>query len=425
MPHVDLEKGDTMADKEFDHAPISTNRTTSGNSRKRSSWPTNLSTTIPLTIAYISLYLTNYYLSPSRSGAQQREGDEGRMPPLVIILMLLGPDIIQKAFAVTITSSQNESPCFGFGWPAYSASLLVPVVSGSGGLLPEPEFGVKVLDVETGRSWRNGSFGVCRLLRDLESRYIRKTGDSDGGIDSDVVIEILKPTGSPSTPNSFWATIQNRSMATGLLQFYLAGIFWYYCGDLSVLLLLSTSILLLKAVANLPAWPSQKYLSHTECRQDGAFALMRDTGSSPQHIFIIRPTHPNSFNVQSSAAPHVSPGNYTQTTFIPAIILVSGGFLSQALLCTQLSDAAAIAMLIIMFCGTISNVAMAALPREPMVDGVKLQSVGGVSGKGGVVGVLREVESMYEGFGEVLVIECFPERLGEWEGKMGDIGEMD
>jgi hypothetical protein len=214
-------------------------------------------------------------------------------------------------------------------------------------------------------------------------------------------------------------------MVTVLSQFCLAGAFWYYYGDLSVLLLLSTSVLLLEATASLPIWSSHKQLFRSDGARNAPYAVMRETGSSPQRIFIVQPPRSGSFSDQDTVAPSVLYGNHNS---IAAVILVSGGFLSQALLYTQLSDNAAAAMLVIMLCGTISNVIIAALPREPEMDGVKLQSVDMISGDGGVVEALSEVEGKFKGFGEVLLRECFSERLGEWEERKGTevkMGEMD
>jgi hypothetical protein len=190
--------------------------------------------------------------------------------------------------------------------------------------------------------------------------------------------------------------------------------------------MLSASILLLEATANLPIWPAQMFPPRAGDTEDGAYALMRDTGSSPRHIFIIQAVHSETSTNKGDTA-----SNTVKHSSVPAVILISGGFLSQALLCTQLSDAAAMAMMIIMFVGTVSNVAIAALPREPMVDGMRLQSVDVITGETGVVGALKALEGKYADYGELLVRECFPERLGEWEGRkenvvrMKDVGEMD
>ncbi|RYN46093.1 hypothetical protein AA0114_g8665 [Alternaria tenuissima] len=398
---------------------------------KSSTFRTQFSTTIPLMAAYISLYLTNYYLSPSGLGFRHRSNDSGRICPLVAILMLLAPDIIQEAFAATTASVPDESPCFGFGWLAFTVGLLVPVMRGNESVLPkeEEEEDVKVIsmDAKKGSLGRiNGRLRPGRLLRDLESSCVRETGDKD------TIVEIVESVSQPSTTHrSFWTLRKNHSMATAVFQFCLAGLFWYCYRDLSVPLLLSTSILLVEATASLPIWSAQKPSSHAGGRQGGAYALMRDQQTPPHHIFIIQPAKPDISNVQDTAALRVPYDHQMHAASIPTFILISGGFLSQALLCTQLSDAAAVGMLAIMFCGTISNVAIAALPREPTVGGMKLESVDVIVGKSGVVGALREVESRLEGYGEVLIRQYFLEKLGEWEGRkekvlrMKDVGDID
>ena len=84
-------------------------------------------------------------------------------------------------------------------------------------------------------------------------------------------------------------------------------------------------------------------------------------------------------------------------------------------------------MLIIMFVGTISNIAIVAMPRAPQVDGVELGSVGVMKGEGSVLEVLKDVEARFEGYGDVLLKQCFPEMTGKWEGGTEKVkmGEMD
>ncbi|KAI4679394.1 uncharacterized protein J4E84_008425 [Alternaria hordeiaustralica] len=380
----------------------------------------------PILIAYIGLYVGTYYLSPTGPGSEHRDGDSGRIPPLAIVLTLLGPEIIQKTFAVTTAMSKTESPCFGFGWLAYSLSLLSSVTSSSGDVMPKPECDVQVLDMKTGNRRSNKEFAVARLLRGLETRSVPPSIDDKFDQDSEVVVEILQPTGISSASTSLRNLLQSGSLMTAILQFCLAGAFWFYYGDLSPLLLLSISILLIEATASLPVWTAQKNASFTHRSRNSAYALMRDTDSPPSRIYIIQPSSTASTNDASMTTHHATSTNASNPCVSP-IILIAGAFLSQALLYTQLSDNAAIAMLIIMFCGTISNLAIVAMPRVPQVDGVKLGSVGVMKGEGSVVEVLKDVEARFEGYGDVLLKQCFPEMIEKWEGgtEKQRMGEMD
>ncbi|KAI4607103.1 hypothetical protein J4E80_009834 [Alternaria sp. BMP 0032] len=413
MSNIDLEK--CTATYSSTRALPSTNPRTS-----------SIKMLFPILIAYIGLYVGTYYLSPTGPGSEHRDGDSGRIPPLAIVLTLLGPELIQKAFAVTTTISKTESPCFGFGWLAYSLSLLSSVTSGSGDLLREPECDVKVLDIKTGKRRLNKEFAVARLLRDLETRSVPPSIDDKFDQDSDVVVEVFQPTGISSSCTSFKSLLRSGSLITAILQFCLAGAFWLYYGDLSPLLLLSISILLIEATAGLPVWTAQKNASSTRNSQNGAYALMRDTASPPTHIYIIQPSPTASTKAGSMTTQHDTSTNASNPCISP-IILIAGAFLSQALLYTQLSDNAAIAMLVIMFVGTISNLAIVAVPRVPQVAGVKLGSVGVMKGEGSVLEVLKEVEAAFEGYGDVLLKQCFPEMIGKWEGgiEKDRMGEMD
>jgi len=381
----------------------------------------------PILIAYIGLYVANYYLSPTGPGSEHRDGDSGRIPPLAIVLMLLGPELIQKTFAVTTAISKIESPCFGFGWLAYSLSLLSSVTSGSGDVILKPECDVQVLDMNMGKRRLNKDSAVARLLHDLEFRSVPPSIDGKFDQDGDVVVEVLQPIGIPfSASTSFRNLLQSSSLMTAILQFCLAGAFWLYYGDISPLLLLSISILLIEATASLPVWTAQKNASFTHSGRKGAYALMRDTASLPSHIYIIQPSPTASTKAESTTTHHDTSTNASNPCVAP-IILIAGAFLSQALLYTQLSDDAAIVMLLIMFVGTISNLAIVAAPRVPQVDGVELGFVGVIKGEGSVVEVLKDVEAAFEGYGEVLLKQCFPEMIEKWGagGEKGKMGEMD
>ena len=305
-------------------------------------------------------------------------------------------------------------------------SLLSSVVCGSGDLMREPECDVKVLDIKTGKRRLNKEFAVARLLRDLEFRSVSSGIDGKFDQDSEVVVEVLQPTGISSASTSLRNLLQSGSLMTAILQFCLAGAFWFYYADLSPLLLLSISILLIEATASLPVWTAQKNASFTHSGRKGAHALMRVADSPPSHIYIIQPSPTASTNEERMTTHHATFTNASNPCVSP-IILIAGAFLSQALLYTQLSDNAAIVMLLIMFVGTISNIAIVAVPRVPQVDGVKLGSIGVMKGEGSVVEVLKEVEARFEGYGEVLLKQCFPEMIGNWEGGIEKerMGEMD
>ncbi|KAI4908013.1 uncharacterized protein J4E92_010958 [Alternaria infectoria] len=386
----------------------------------------NIKMSFPILIAYIGLYVGTYYLSPTGPGSEHRDGDSGRIPPLAIVLTLLGPELIQKTFAITTVISKTESPCFGFGWLAYSLSLLSSVTSGSADLAPQPECDVKVLDMKTGKRRSNKEFAVARLLRDLEFRSVPPSIDGKSDQDSEVVVEVLQPTGISSSCTSFKSLLQSGSLITAILQFCLAGAFWSYYGDLSPLLLLSISIVLIEATASLPVWTAQKNASFTRNSQNGAYALMRNTDTPPSHIYIIQPSPTASTKAESTTTHHDTSTNASNPCVSP-VILIAGAFLSQALLYTQLSDNAAIAMLLIMFVGTISNFAIVAVPRVPQIDGVKLGSVGVMKGEGSVVEVLKDVEAAFEGYGDVLMKQCFPEMIERWGAGVEKVkmGEMD
>jgi hypothetical protein len=417
MSHPDLEKGAS-------NPPLPTTAPSSASNEDAST--AKLYTMMQiccLFLAYAFLYITNEYLSPSGPVYQDRKNDPGRISPLTIVLMLLGPEVIQKTFAVTSTAAsaagKSEVPCFSFGWLAYSMSLLLSMACGSGDVEPKPECEVKVVDMTTEKTRPNKSFSITRLIRDLELRYAPDRENSE------LVIEILEPTGAPRTartPTKFTDMLQSRSVVTGFIQYCIAAAFWYFYNDLSAYLLLSTSVLLAWPIAVLPAWTTQKPALFANSSHSAAYAIMGETESKPTHIYIIKPSPPTSLPSSSDAVYAPVCNNPNTTPCVPTAILIAGGFFSQALLYTQLSDNAAFAMLLIMFIGTMGNLAIVAAPRVPCVDGVELKSVGVMRGEG----ALKEVDVAYKGWSEVLRKLCFAEMVRKCEGDGEEkVGEMD
>jgi hypothetical protein len=120
--------------------------------------------------------------------------ENGHLGSIIPILMILGPEIITKAMAITTASPRNDNPCFGFGMLAYVFKILAAAFMGTGELIPRPELDAKVVNLKSGQGRLNTSFVLSRVLRDLEPHHKDKKGS--------LVIQILKAT-APEVPLSF------------------------------------------------------------------------------------------------------------------------------------------------------------------------------------------------------------------------------
>lgn len=256
-----------------------------------SSWLTNLNVILPLFLAYLTLFATNARLATSLDGAPaQFDYDSGRIAPLVLVLMLLGPESIDRAFDVYSVRDTSGLLCWGCGWLWWSVGIVGPVLSMSGagrgrGLGGEDEVEVeefKEIDVRGDDT----TLGFSRFL--ARNRY---------------------------------------TLFIYAFQILLCASCGCVYEDATPLLFLSTSFLLVLSTSRISS------LRHSR-------------------LATTAPPAPPAEMVTEGTFQHATPD-------APAVILLSGGFLCQALLATQLTNAAATVLCVAMVCGTMGNVGVA------------------------------------------------------------------
>jgi hypothetical protein len=364
----------------------------------------------PLLVAIISLLMTMYWMCSSYNPFYEEESSH--VASIIPLLMILGPELVGKALAITTASSRNDSVCLGFGLLGYMYSLLTTAFTGSRDIVPKPEIDSKVLNLKSGQGRTNNSFVLSRVLRDLESPYAPKAGG--------LVIEVLEAV-APAAPLSSREVIKQNyhTVIISIAQFLMAcGYTFFSGGDCSVLCIFSTSLFALHALTYLPAWTSQKFSARKDGGQNASYALMR--GNGHRYVFVIRNTHPEAWNLEDLAGPGLTSYDYLKYHEIWVIGAVFFIFLFLTLLSTQLSYFGTVALLCITFYGTLGNLLIAGLPRAPWAHGVALESVEVIQNDGKVMGALQSLEEKYPGFGEPLVKEFFPGSLRQYEQNWWD-----
>jgi len=255
---------------------------------KYSSWLTKFNVLVPLFFAYITLFATNTYLATYlRSAPAQFDYDNGRIAPLVLVLMLLGPETIDRALHVSSVRYTSGLLCWGCGWLAWSVRIVGPVLSVSG-------------------ARRGGKSGIEGELEMEEVKEIDFRGDD--------------------TSLSFSRFLGRNKYSLFIYAFQILLCASSSCvyEDATPLLFLCTAFLLVLSVTIVSS------LSH----------LHPGTTALPAEMTATR--------------------TFQHTTLhAPAVILISGGFLCQALLATQLTDAAATVLCVVMLCGAMGNVGVA------------------------------------------------------------------
>lgn len=188
------------------------------------------------------------------------------------VLMIIGADVVQKALAQT-TGCWYTPVCFSFGWVPYSFTALISVL-GDGRLLPEPDVGCKVINLNSGYARDNKNWVIGRLLRDSEAHVQR-----------------LKPPGNESIRISIWEAIENPNKPTehrywsvhvwGLLfmtlQLGLSIVPLRLYGDWGILLITGVGTILSIIMGALPQWTAEKLPNRQHSRS--IFALTVGNGS--------------------------------------------------------------------------------------------------------------------------------------------------
>jgi hypothetical protein len=215
----------------------------------------------------------NFAVAVSTTMSASEERTQWRNPSDVLAVMLLiGGEVIQAALAqVTAPLSHPFAPiCFSFGWVTYSFNTLVSAI-GDGRLMPEPDYGCKVINARTGYVRENHSWALGRLLRDQESMLEER---------------------HRFNVNVYEAQSNNehadRRMALGvfaiiLLQLGIAAIPIGLERDWIILVITAAGTILAMITSSLPQWRVEKYACRTNSQK--TFILTRGNGS--QYVMII------------------------------------------------------------------------------------------------------------------------------------------
>lgn len=218
---------------------------------------------------------------------------------ILIILMIIGGDIVQRAFAQG-TGKLYVPVCFSFGCVAY-AFMGLANISGDGRLLPPPDYGCKVFNLITGCSRESKSFIVGRLLRDLEA--IDKAELQDEYVNSDYAIKItvFKALHNFNGPTSFsWTYLHIIGLSVTLVQIAISTIPFIMNRDWNVLLIVLVGTFLIQWMGALPQWTAEK-LPH---RQDSTAIYALTSGNGSRDVMVIL-GYMNCLDLESLARPQL------------------------------------------------------------------------------------------------------------------------
>ncbi|KAG9234096.1 hypothetical protein BJ875DRAFT_424602, partial [Amylocarpus encephaloides] len=188
------------------------------------------------------------------------------------VLLIIGGDVVRKALAQTAEGFFTPV-CFSFGWVAYSFTAILGIV-GDGRLLPEPDYPVKVFNLQNGYVRENKNWIIGRLLRDNEMR-MSKRHPLHGAALRISVYEAEKR--AEKTLASAFDQLRQYGLAVMVLQLGVAAIPLGLYGEWGIFMITGAGTILAQVFALLPQWKAEKMPSRRKSKKN--FALTSGNGS--------------------------------------------------------------------------------------------------------------------------------------------------
>lgn len=189
------------------------------------------------------------------------------------ILMVIGGDVVQKALAQGTGVWYFTPVCFSFGCVSYAFTALVNII-GDGRLLPEPDYPVKVFNLDSGYVRDNKNWVVGRLLRDIETGLSEEEPLADDAIRISVFEAAVNHNGLTHFSLS---RMHLGGLACILLQLGLAAVPIALAREWDVMLITAAGTLLVQMAGCLPQWRAEK-LPNRQARS-ATYALTQGNGS--------------------------------------------------------------------------------------------------------------------------------------------------
>lgn len=189
------------------------------------------------------------------------------------ILMIIGGDVVQKALAQGTGLWYFTPVCFSFGCVSYAFVALVSII-GNGRLLPEPDYPVKVFNLDSGYVRDNKNWVVGRLLRDLETSLSKEEPLADDAIRISVFEAAVNRNGLTQFSLS---SMHLGGLACILVQLGLATIPIALAREWDIMLITAAGTLLVQMAGFLPQWRAEKLPNRQ--KRSATYALTQGNGS--------------------------------------------------------------------------------------------------------------------------------------------------
>ncbi|KAH6627466.1 hypothetical protein F5144DRAFT_273344 [Chaetomium tenue] len=348
---------------------------------------------------------------------------------ILSVLMLLGPDIVQKAIAQT--SGRAITPvAFSFGWVAYAAASLLRVF-GDGRLMPEADMtNTMVIGAVSNHSRTTKSWILGRLLRDEDDRVDTQMKQEQNHVPPNSTAELHKgPPPAYQDPNATAApapewealrvtvyevddnppvphgvptldTIWFSGIAVIVIQVVVSAVPWIVSGDWGIFLVTVAGTVLALLNGSLPQWKEEKW----SCPKRGGATVTITQGNGSRHAVVLLGKKGVGLDLEilalgtRTASPTMSTrvASAVLALFWIVLLVIVAGLEENSwyLLCVGLI-------------GGIQNLHAAGASRKPSALGIHLKHLETVRDKR-VAAVLKRLEQTYPTVGTSLVPVFFP-----------------
>ncbi|GAB1319241.1 RDD domain-containing protein [Madurella fahalii] len=348
---------------------------------------------------------------------------------ILSVLMLLGPDIVQKAIAQT--SGRAITPvAFSFGWVAYAAASLLRVF-GDGRLMPDADMtNTMVIGAVSSHSRTTKSWVLGRLLRDEDDRVDEEMKREQDHVPPNSTAEIHKgPPPAYQDPNATaaptpeWEALRvtvyevddnppvphgvptlDRVWFSGIVvivvQLVVSTVPWIISADWGIFLVTAAGTVLALLNGSLPQWREEKWA----CTKKGGATVTITQGNGSRHAIVILGKKGVGLDLEILAigTRTASPSAFTRVAsavlalFWIVLLVVVAGLNENSWY-----------LLAVGLLGGVQNLHAAGASRKPSALGIHLKKVKTVRDKR-VAAVLKRLEETYSTVGTSLVPVFFP-----------------
>jgi hypothetical protein len=219
------------------------------------------------------------------------------------ILLILGPDIIQRALA-QLAGSHITPVVFSFGWVAYAFSALLaafgsmyscgglshtdfwPLTScADGRLVPEADFSAIVIGAKSGNQRSNRSWVIGRLLRDHEQRSskLKYHNDKTYGKHEALRVTVFEVADSPKPGTIARDWVYYSGFVVAVAQLGMAAIPTILAKNWSIMMITVMGNVLALLQGAMPHWRKEKWAAPS----NGGYTVSITQGNGSQHVMVV------------------------------------------------------------------------------------------------------------------------------------------